>query len=75
MQARMVTAPEFRKWFKDLIALSFVSAVLKNEDKWFSVVDGIPTGGINSVDCANITLCLMFCKNWYAMQMYGLKNC
>ena len=53
---RQEWSPEFRKWFKDLIGLSFVAAVLKNEDKWFSVENGIPTGGINSVDCANITL-------------------
>ena len=39
---RQEWSPEFRKWFKDLIELSFVAAVLKNEDKWFSVENGIP---------------------------------
>ena len=47
---------EFRTWLKDLVQLSFDSAVLKNEDQWYEVVNGVPTGGINSVDCGNIAL-------------------
>ena len=48
--------PDFRTWFKKLIQLSFDSAVLKNCDQWYEVVNGVPTGGIDSVDCGNITL-------------------
>jgi len=47
---------EFRTWLKGLIQLSFDSAVLKNADNWYEVVNGVPTGGINSVDCGNIAL-------------------
>ena len=46
----------FRTWLKELVQLSFDSAVLKNEDQWYEVVNGVPTGGINSVDCGNIAL-------------------
>ena len=45
-----------RCWFKGLIQLSFDSAVFKNGDQWYEVVNGVPTGGINSVDCGNISL-------------------
>ena len=28
----------------------------EDEDQWYEVVNGVPTGGINSVDCGNIAL-------------------
>ena len=53
---RQEWSADFRTWFKDLIKLSFDSAVLKNGNQWYEVVNGVPTGGINSVDCGNIAL-------------------
>ena len=67
---------DFRKWFKDLIQLSFDSAVLKNEDRWYEVVNGVPTGGINSVDCGNISLYFVLKNLVYnpAVKPEELKN-
>ena len=48
--------PEFRRWLMELVQHSFDSAVLKNKDSWYEVENGVPTGGITSVDCGNITL-------------------
>ena len=45
---------DFRCWFKSLIQLSFDSAVLKNGGQWYEVVNGVPTGGTNYVECGNI---------------------
>ena len=47
---------DFRQWIKHLVQLSFDAAVLKNQDSWYEVVNGVPTGGISSVDCGNISL-------------------
>ena len=35
---------DFKQWFKSLVKLSFDSAVLKNDDSWYEVVNGVPTG-------------------------------
>ena len=45
---------DFRCWLKFLIQLNFDSALLKNNGQWYEVVNGVPTVGINSVDCGNI---------------------
>ena len=57
---------EFKAWLKGLIKLSFEAAVLKNRDQWYAVVNGVPTGGINSVDCGNIALFYVLKKLVYA---------
>lgn len=57
---------EFRSWLKGLVKLSFEAAVLKNQDQWYAVVNGVPTGGIDSVDCGNIALFYALKKLVYA---------
>ena len=47
---------DFRIWVKDMVKLSFDSAVLKNGDQWYEVVNGVPTGDIIFVDCGNNAL-------------------
>ena len=58
--AMSVCRPEwdnnFRTWLKDLVLLSFESAVIKFEDTWFKSENGVPTGGIPSVDIGNISV-------------------
>ena len=49
-------SPEFRKWIKDMVILSFNSAVVQYDGNWYASVDGVPTGGIPSVDCGNIAV-------------------
>ena len=65
---------DFRSWFKGLIQLSFDSAVLKNGDQWYEVVNGVPTGGINSVDCGNIYLFYVLKTLVYNKKPTELKN-
>ena len=49
-------SPIFKNWLTDIIIFSFKSAVVKFQDSWFGVADGVPTGGVPSVDCANIAV-------------------
>ena len=35
---------DFRNWLKDCIKLSFESAVIKCDDTWYRVKEGVPTG-------------------------------
>ena len=65
---------DFRCWFKSLIQLSFDSAVLKNDGQWYEVVNGVPTGGINSVDCGNIALFYVLKNLIYTKKPEGLRN-
>lgn len=65
---------DFRTWIKSLIQLSFESAVLKNDDQWYEVVNGVPTGGINSVDCGNIALFFVLKKLVYENKPRELRN-
>ena len=65
---------DFRSWFKSLIQLSFDSAVLKNDGQWYEVVNGVPTGGINSVDCGNIALFYVLKNLIYTKKPEGLRN-
>lgn len=51
-----------------MVQLSFDAAVLKSRDDWFEVVNGIPTGGINSVDCGNIALTFVLKNLMYAAE-------
>ena len=60
----------FRCWFQ----LSFDSAVLKNGDPWYEVVNGVPTGGIDSVDCGNISLSYVLKTLVYNKKPTELKN-
>ena len=46
----------FCSWIKELVSLSFKSAVVKFQDCWYISVNGVPTGGIPSVDLGNITV-------------------
>ena len=61
-------------YFKSLIQLSFDSAVLKNDGQWYEVVNGVPTGGINSVDCGNIALFYVLKNLIYTKKPEGLRN-
>ena len=65
---------DFRCWFKSLIQLSFDSAMLKNDGQWYEVVNGVPTGGINSVDCGNIALFYVLKNLIYTKKPEGLRN-
>ena len=47
---------DFIDWFKGMIKLSFDSAVVKFGEDWYEAVDGVPTGGVNSVDAGNIAV-------------------
>ena len=47
---------DFRKWLLDLVMLSFRSAVILFDEDWFVAINGIPTGGIPSVDAGNISV-------------------
>ena len=51
---------DFTSWIKEMIKLSFDSAVVKNEDKWYISKTGVPTGGIPSVDLGNISVYFVF---------------
>ena len=48
--------PDLKSWLKELIDLSFKSAVVKFQNCWYVSENGIPTGGIPSVDLGNITV-------------------
>ena len=50
---------------KGLLNLSFRSAVVKYEDTWYGGVNGIPTGGIPSVDAGNISVLYVLKKLIY----------
>ena len=52
----------------------FDSAVLKNDGQWYEVVNGVPTGGINSVDCGNIALFYVLKNLIYTKKPEGLHN-
>ena len=47
---------KFRVWLKDQLDLSFRSAVVKYDNDWYAGINGIPTGGIPSVDAGNISV-------------------
>ena len=51
---------EFRKWFLDIVCFCFESAVVNFQGVWYEVKDGIPTGGIQSVEVANISVFYVF---------------
>ena len=51
---------DFREWFLDIVYFSFESAVVNFQGVWYGVEDGIPTGGIPSVDAANISVYFVF---------------
>ena len=51
---------DFREWFLDIVCFSFESAVVNFQGVWYGVEDGIPTGGIPSVDAANISVYIVF---------------
>ena len=65
---------DFRCWFRDLIQLSFDSAVLKNGNQWYEVVNEVPTGGIDSVGCGNISLLYVLKTLVYSKKPTELKN-
>lgn len=65
---------DLRCWIKSLVQLSFDSAVLKNDDQWYEVVNGVPTGGINSVDCGNMALFFVLKNLVYNNRPEELKN-
>ena len=46
----------FCDWLKKSIDLSFEAELIKFEDSWYRVEDGVPTGGIPSVDLGNISV-------------------
>ena len=46
----------FCDWLKKSIDLSFEAALIKFEDSWYRVENGVPTGGIPSVDLGNISV-------------------
>ena len=48
--------PEFRDWLIDMVIFSFKSAVVCFRGLWYGVVDGVPTGGVPSVDVANMSV-------------------
>ena len=56
-----------------LIQLSFDTAVL-NGNQWYEVVNGVPTGGIDSVDCNNISLLYVLKTLVYRKKPTELKN-
>jgi hypothetical protein len=62
-------SPDFRKWVKDLLVASFKSAVVKFEDTWYAGVNGIPTGGIPSVDAGNISVYYVLKKLVYLVNV------
>ena len=63
------TSP-FRTWLKDMVSLSFKSAVLKNKDDWFLPIRGIPTGGCISVEVANLAVYFALKNLLYSRQIF-----
>lgn len=51
---------DFKSWLLNLIMLSFRSAVVYFEGNWYVGKRGVPTGGIPSVDCGNISVFYVF---------------
>ena len=56
----------FRDWLRNHLELSFRSAVVKYGDNWYAGVNGIPTGGIPSVDAGNISVYYVLKKLVYS---------
>ena len=64
----------FREWLKQLVLLSFKSAVVKYEDNWYVSVNGVPTGGITSVDLGNIAVFFVLRNLVYSKNLVPLKS-
>ena len=59
---------DFREFFIDSIISSFTSAVVNFQGLWYGVEEGVPTGGIPSVDAANISVYCVFKKLIYSQE-------
>ena len=59
---------EFRKWFLDIVCICFESAAVSFQGEWYEVNDGIPTGGIQSVEAANISVFYVFKQIIYSQR-------
>ena len=59
----------FTEWFIDIVLYSFRSAVVKFQENWYGVTDGVPTGGIPSVDAANISVFYVLKKILYSREL------
>ena len=55
-ECRPEWSEEFCQWMMEMVKLSFDSAVVKFDDKWYTSKTGVPTGGIPSVDAGNISV-------------------
>ena len=65
---------EFRKFLIDIVISSFTSAVVNFQGSWYGVEGGVPTGGIPSVDVANISVFYVFKKLIYDQQNDSLVH-